>query len=302
MFESLSLDGIGVFIYNLRWPAFWVVVAFFSVWLPLVLWDWFTHRGDKRWQGLFRYWRFALDHDSMWWQRARRVEYKSVFYIGKRGRGKSLFLSRHAVKHIKKGRRVLANYQILCPDGEALYWSALADLMRLVGEAFRDGVPFTIVIDEAQNIFDAREWARTPRWFRAFLSELRHYNGGCILMASQAYGMVEKRARQLTDETWQISPMLDFAKHRLALFHMQEITEDPNVADDAEMVMGRHKLVWIRGHNFCAYSTVLLPSDDAVGDGDGCQEIYADLRALLSETDTAEEGEEDAQTESVSGV
>lgn len=230
------------------------------------------------------FWR-SLYCDRLWWfQRQKRDERPSVMYVGKRGRGKSLCLTEHVIEHLREGRVVIGNYSVV--DRLSGRATVACDTLRAMMDVIADCVaadrPFTVVIDEAQNVFDAREWQRTPAWFRSFLSEIRHYRG-CLLMATQVYTMVEKRARQLADSTYRVRPIIKGLHHRLAFFRLTEIEEDfESVTEDAQ-TFGATSIRWIRGGVYGAYSTMLLPADDAVGADDGCSEIYARIRATLTE-------------------
>lgn len=164
---------------------------------------------------------------ALFFQRRRRDERPSCFYVGKRGRGKSLVLTDHAIDHLREGRRVFANYHIrdIVTGERCEYWASLVELMEGVAGAFAAGQPFTVVCDEAQNVFDAREWQKTPRWFRAMLSELRHFDG-CLLMASQTYMMVEKRARELCDKTYRVRPAIGPLYPWVTFMRLTEFEED----------------------------------------------------------------------------
>lgn len=227
-------------------------------------------------------WRAVRGAGAAWYQRVKRDERPSVMYFGKRGRGKSLALSDHGLDHMREGRVVIANYRITdIVTGETCQvFDSLEHMLDLIAAAFEDDQPFTLVIDEAQNIFDARGWQKTPRWFRQFLSELRHYKG-CMLMGSQMYTMVEKRARALADTTYRVRPLITGLHHRIAFFRFTELTEDFEKAEEEALTFGVTRVRWILGRVFASYSTVILPSDDDVANNDVPPEAYERIRQRL---------------------
>lgn len=216
----------------------------------------------------------------LWYQRQRREERPSVMYVGKKRRGKSLCMTQHALSDMRSGIRVFANYRLVdLANGESCEtWSSFRELLLLMLDAVENGDQFDIVIDEAQNLFDARDWEKCPKWFRFLLSELSHYNG-CLIMATQVYSMVDKRARQLADVTYRVRPMFPGWHHRFSWFILTELVEDFESVEEDAQTFGKVHRRHVKGDVFGAYDTVKLPTDDAVADAKDAELLYAELRS-----------------------
>lgn len=245
---------------------------------------------------LLAYWRHLWDRGAWWFQRKRRDEPPFKLWVGKRGRGKSLRLTFEIQKILRRIRIredgtpdtvVLSNYPVYDPrsDTSAELWLDLEQLMGRVARAVEADQLCIVGIDEAQNIFDAREWEKTPRWFRSFLSESRHYKVG-ILAATQQLSMVEKRFRSLCDEIIRVRPVIEGFHHRVALFRMCKLEEDFDSVDEEAKELGIAWLSWIPASAYVGYRTAALPSDESVAsvsDTAAIEKLIARSRALVSQ-------------------
>lgn len=151
-------------------------------WLRLQVWKWN--------EGLF------------WFQSAPpRMEFSTFFVEGKKGEGKTRYLTGWACRQMRRGIRVCANYSITdrLTGRRSVPVSGWLDVLRLSVDALRRGVPTLFVIDEFHLWADSRSWQKTPEWFRGWLAQSRHYGVG-ICGSVQSFKTVELRARQITDE------------------------------------------------------------------------------------------------------
>lgn len=217
-----------------------------------------------------RYYRWLWERRLFWFQRKRRDEPPFKLFIGKRGRGKSLCLTRETQRELARGSYVLSNCEVYDPKTElsAHQWVSVGDLMEKVASAvLRDERRIIIVVDEAQNHFDARDWEKTPRWFRQFLAESRHYHVG-VLAATQAISQVDKRFRILCDEIIRVRPVLEGVHHRLALYRLCAMDENFDSTDEEAKELGVPWLTWITARAYGGYSTAALPTEEEFAEGD----------------------------------
>lgn len=262
------------------------VLAFMPTWLLVVAgavlafslaalaWFYLAPGGSRYHSHLYR-------QRLFWWQRHRRDEPPFKLFIGKRGRGKSLALTRETQLEMARGSYVLANCDVYDPlTGQSAHqWVSVGDLMERVAAAvLRDERRIIIVVDEAQNHFDARDWEKTPRWFRQFLAESRHYHVG-VLAATQAISQVDKRFRILCDQIIRVRPVLEGAHHRFALYRYCAMDENFDSTDEEAKELGTPWLVWVTARAYGGYSTAALPTEEEFGDGD-----QAAITALIEKT------------------
>lgn len=229
----------------------------------------------------FRYLRYLYERRLFWWQRNKRYEPEFTLYIGKRGRGKSLMLTRDTQRELARGSVVLSNCRVYDPlsDRHAELWVSVGDLMERVASAVLAGEKrIIIVVDEAQNHFDARDWEKTPRWFRQFLAESRHYHVG-VIAATQAISQVDKRFRILCDRVVRVRPVLEGVHHAFALYRLVSMDENFNSADEEAKELGAPWLSWVSARAYGGYSTAALPTEEDFAQG----ESFA-IEALLAQT------------------
>lgn len=133
-------------------------------------------------------------------------------YSGTPGSGKSLHTARVVLNDLRRGIPVIANFDInrnyvrkgienftyietfdLCPD-----W-----LIQFSKEHFHDRKikedSITLIIDEAQMLFNPREWNMKNRldWLKFFQMH-RHY-GYSVILVSQSDMMLDKQIRSLIE-------------------------------------------------------------------------------------------------------
>lgn len=261
----------------LAWAPAWLeyLVAAVSAVVVLLVLGWFLLPGGHRYHAeLYR-------RRLFWWQRVRRDEPPFKLYLGKRGRGKSLALTREVQRELRRGSVVLSNCPIVDPLSglQVQRWVSVGDLMQSVAEHVLADCPrIIIVVDEAQNHFDARDWEKTPRWFRQFLAESRHYHVG-VLAATQAISQVDKRFRILCDEVIRVRPVLEGLHHRVALFRYCALDENFDSTDEEAKEMGIPWLVWVTARAYGGYSTSALPTEEEFAASD-----QAAIQALLERT------------------
>jgi hypothetical protein len=220
---------------------------------------------------LIAYWRDLWDRGLWWIQRLKRDEPPFRLYIGKRGRGKSLAMTRDVQKEMHKKRAlVLSNYPVYDPytDTNAIEWSTVEEMMNLVAQAVLDDRQRIIIaIDEAQNHFDARDWETCPRWFRTFLAESRHYHVG-VIAATQSISQVDKRFRILCDEVVRVRPLLTKLHHRIAIFRMCKLDEDFDSVEEEAKEIGAAWFTYFTARVYGGYSTGALPTSQEMSKSD----------------------------------
>lgn len=233
-----------------------------------------------------RMWSRLYSGGFWWFQRSKRDEPPFRLYTGKRGRGKSLLATRDLQRELARGSVVFSNFPVADPLTlrVARTFETIDELMLELFQTVLAGSPRIVVgFDEAQNHFDARDWERFPAWLRTFLSESRHYKVG-VVACTQSMSQVDKRFRLLCDEVWRVEPVFESFKHKVALFRLQALDEARNSADDDEREVGRAHLSWIVGRAFAGYSSVGLPTAQAVSVADALSmvELIEELRAHVS--------------------
>lgn len=134
-----------------------------------------------------------------------------MLYSGTPGSGKSLDVARVIMSRLNAGRPVVANFQINMSliksrgrekffylPNEALTPEKLIGLSQTVPFKRREGA-ILLVIDEAQLVFNAREWDKKGRkdWL-SFFSQHRKYFYDVILVA-QFDRMLDRQIRSLIE-------------------------------------------------------------------------------------------------------
>jgi len=227
------------------------------------------------------YFKWLWERRLFWFQRRRRNEPPFRLYVGKRGRGKSLMLTRDVQRELAAGSLVLANYPVYDPLSErcAVEWGSIQQLMEWTAQAVLEDQPRIIIaIDEAQNHFDARDWESCPRWWRQFLAESRHYHVG-VLAATQAISQVDKRFRILTDDVIRVRPVIEGLHHKVAVFRLTALEENFDSADEEGRQLGNGRLTYVSARVFGGYSTGALPVEEEVASGDSSA-----IEALIART------------------
>jgi len=237
----------------------------------------------------------------MWFQRRRpRHEYPTTIYAGMPGSGKTLLMVRDVVRLMRRGFDVYSNMAIHDPltgqmCGVVGSW---LDMLRLsvvaleeradALDAGREPVPGVIfAFDELHLICDAREWAKTPKWWLNLIAQRRHLCVG-VIGTTQVASQVEKRLRTLMD--YQISVFRPWRRilglRAIPLFAIRELNPaavefDPLNAESKET---RHILMpW---YAYAGYSTTeLVTSDDWAGYTD--DESSAEIQALTERAKAA---------------
>ena len=117
-----------------------------------------------------------------------RDRYKLIFYVGKKGSGKTLGMSCAAAKYLKKKRgHVYSNFGVGIPLAENYY-------------DFRYPADSLLLIDEAGLAHNNRDFKNFPKAAREFFKFQRknHLN---IILSSQ-YPDIDLQVRQLIDATY----------------------------------------------------------------------------------------------------
>lgn len=116
--------------------------------------------------------------------------YKLIFCFGKKGSGKTTYLTSIAIREIAKGRTVYSTIEI---PGTYLF-----DIREIGKKTFK---PESVVLcDEIGMVWDARDFSKFPKEVRDFFKFQRQYKLRVYLF-SQTFD-VDKKIRDLTDEMW----------------------------------------------------------------------------------------------------
>lgn len=288
----------------------WLRISAVVVVCSAALWvfAWTAIAAPRRW----RYWLQLYREGAWWFQRRKRVEPPFKLWVAKRRKGKTLLVTREAQRLMRETSmrpagstfskygqvlaswpegspctRIVSNYPIgdLLSGRSAELFTTIEELMGLVADAVELDQRTIVCIDEAQNIFDARDWEKCPRWFKGFLAESGHYKVG-ILAATQQLSMVEKRFRLLCDEVIRVKPIWDSQKHRIAVFSLSHLDDNEDLAEEEVKEVGAQWLTYVCGSAYAGYSTSALPSDDQVSsvkDVAAIERLIARSRAFVSQ-------------------
>lgn len=123
--------------------------------------------------------------------------YKLIMVFGKKGSGKTTFLTKQAIKHMKKGWKVYSNIEIpgtilMDKDDSMAYYHIPPNSL--------------ILVDEVGMIWDNRKYANFKDEVRDYFKLQRHYKHKVIL-CSQAFD-IDKKLRDLTDEMYLLTNFL----------------------------------------------------------------------------------------------
>lgn len=116
--------------------------------------------------------------------------YRLYLIFGKKGSGKSTYLTKLAVKYLKRGWNVYSNMPDLTVPGTRLI--DIDDLGEFVPEANS-----LLLVDEVGMIWDNRNFKNFKPAVRDFFKLQRHYKV-IVYLASQSFD-VDKKIRDLTD-------------------------------------------------------------------------------------------------------
>lgn len=116
--------------------------------------------------------------------------YRLYLIFGKKGSGKSTYLTKLALRYMKKGWVVYTNMEDLCIPGVRFF--NIQHLGEYVPQAHS-----LLLLDEVGMIWDSRDFKCFKNDVRDFFKLQRHYKV-IIYMASQTFD-VDKKIRDLTD-------------------------------------------------------------------------------------------------------
>lgn len=116
--------------------------------------------------------------------------YKLYFIFGKKGSGKSTYLTKLALQYSKKGYKVYSNTEIF-----STFRFNINDLGKMT---FPENS--VILIDEIGMIWDCRDYSKFPKEVRNYFKYQRQYKN-IVYMTSQAFD-VDKKLRDLCDKIY----------------------------------------------------------------------------------------------------
>lgn len=176
-----------------------------------------------------RGWLFAYRRRLHWWQRPPALyEFRTTLYCGQPRSGKTLMATRDAIRLMRQGVRVVANYDIIDPltGVQSVRLESWYDMLVYAGHACISKTPTVFVIDEIHNWANARFYTRTPVWWLSFMQQRGHYGVG-IIGTCQSLGQVEVALRRLIDYVVFVRPTVPFklpiANVSVPLFSLKEL-------------------------------------------------------------------------------
>lgn len=122
--------------------------------------------------------------------------YKLIMVIGKKGSGKTTYLTKQAIKHLRSGWQVYSTVYI---PGTNLF--EVSDLGK-----FTFPPDSLVLIDEVGLIWDNRDFSSFPKYVRDFFKFQRQYRIKVILF-SQIFD-IDKKLRDLTDQMFILTNQL----------------------------------------------------------------------------------------------
>lgn len=216
-----------------------------------VIWslvDWRNTGGFWRLQA----WKFR--NRKFWFQRKKPArEFPTVIVEGKPGEGKTLYLSKCAVEHMRKGWRVVSNLTVRDPvhGTESLLVSDWIELMQYSLDAFITVTPTVFVIDELPLWGgNARDFKETPKFVLWLVQQHRHLGVGFVASA-QNLKQVEVAFRRVTDKLVRIRC---WSGLRIPLFALEEV-EPETVDSDNGYTLSAPRFFLMPWWAFSAYST-----------------------------------------------
>ena len=157
-----------------------------------------------------------------------RNPYKLIMVFGKKGSGKTTFLTKMCLKYLKKGRRVYSNVPI---PGAYLFDPLQIGVYSIPPES-------VIFIDEVGMIWDSRDFKSFKREYRDYFKLQRHYHHTVYLL-SQSFD-IDKKLRDLTDQMYLIRSYFNvFSIARkinktITIVHADSGTGESHLADDMQ--------------------------------------------------------------------
>jgi hypothetical protein len=176
------------------------------------------------------YLRWRWSHRTFWFQRrCPHHESPTRCYEGKPGEGKTLLATRDAIAYMRQGVDVWANYKIRDPVSgqEAKRLTSWRELVTVSVAALGVGRPTIFVIDEVHMWCDSRLWQKAPGWWKAIMSQRRHFGVG-IICTTQSLKRVDVILRDLCDELVRVRKRFIW---RLPLMQMECVAPESVEAD-----------------------------------------------------------------------
>lgn len=158
-----------------------------------------------------------------------RNPYRLYMLFGKKGSGKTTFITKMAIKYMRKGRKVYSTVPV-----PGAYGFDPQKLGKLMFE------PNSVVFfDEAGILFDNRDFKNFSKDKVEYLKLMRHY-GVTIYMFSQAFD-IDKKIRDLTDYCYLVTNWFNCVSvarkinRRITIVHADKGgTGESHLADDMD--------------------------------------------------------------------
>lgn len=146
--------------------------------------------------------------------------YKLVMIFGKKGSGKSTFLTKQAIKFNLKGWHVFSNSEIFNTYKLDTNWIGKFDFPS----------KSLLLIDEVGMVWDNRNYKSFPSEVRDFFKLQRHKKV-YVILASQSFD-IDKKLRDLTDEMYLLQNLFNVFSICKKIIKYQTIGEDNSNSDN----------------------------------------------------------------------
>ena len=148
--------------------------------------------------------------------------YRLFLIFGKKGSGKSTYLTKLAVKYMKKGWTIYTNMEDLMIPGVRFF--TIEHLGNYVPDAHS-----LLLLDEVGMVWDSRDFKAFKPTVRDFFKLQRHYKV-VVYMASQTFD-VDKKIRDLTDGMYLQTNFLRVFSLGRRIFRTVTLTESTSEAE-----------------------------------------------------------------------
>lgn len=157
-----------------------------------------------------------------------RNPYKLIMVFGKKGSGKTTYLTKTCLKYLKKGRPVYSTVPI---PGAYYFNPEDIGFYSIPSES-------VILIDEVGMVWDSRDFKGFKKEYRNYFKLQRHYHH-TVYLFSQSFD-IDKKLRDLTDSMYLIRSHFNFLSVArrinkcITIVHSDSGTGESHLADDMQ--------------------------------------------------------------------
>ena len=154
----------------------------------------------------------------------KKVKHECNLIMGKPGSGKSLYMAYLVKKSLRQGRKVYTNHHVLGAEYLDTNWLGRYDLYDV-----------DIIIDEAQIVWDNRDFKTFSKEMKFFISNFRHFK--CRLyIISQSYEDLDVKIRRQAHNIYIVQPsIIPYT------FMLQKINMKFGISEDESNIVTKFK-------------------------------------------------------------